>query len=123
MAQYTQFIINCRLKDETPCEVIKCLEDMVNDIDNDLFTFTRNPLDNYCESNEYPKSFVNLILKAHGHIKNYWNDINAFVDFIKPHVEIGFLEDGAFAKSLYEENDEWNYYNIQIFVTYFLCNI
>lgn len=110
MGMYTQFIIKCKLKKETPCEIVKCLEDMVNDVENTLFTYDRNPLDNYCQSNEYPKSFEDLVLKAHGDIKNYWSDINRFVDFIKPHIEIGFLEEGAFAKSLYEEYDEWTYY-------------
>lgn len=110
MGMYTQFIIECKLKKETPCEIIKCLEDMVNDVESTLFTYDRNPLNNYCSSNDYPKSFDDLTIKAHGDIKNYWSDIDRFVDFIKPHIEVGLLEEGAFAKSLYEECDEWTYY-------------
>ncbi len=112
MGHYTEFVIECKLKEETCCEIIKCLEDMVNDVENALFTYDRNPLDNYCGSNDYPKSFDNLILKAHGEIKNCWNDIGRFVEFIRPHVEIGFLEDGAFSKSKAEECDDWSYYYV-----------
>jgi len=110
MGMYTQFIIECKLKEETPYKIIECLEDMINDIDNDLFTYNRNPLNNYCESNKYFKSFKDLVLKAHGDIKNYQTDIDRFTDFIKPYVEIGFLENNSFAKSLYEGYDEWTYY-------------
>lgn len=112
MGMYTQFIVDCKLKRETPCEIIKCLQDMINGVDNNLFTYFRNPLDNYCQTNNYPKSFDDLTLKAHGDIKNYYNDIGRFVEFIKPYVEIGLLDDSAFAKSLYETYDEWSYYYV-----------
>ena len=110
MGMYTQFIIECKFKPETPCEIIECLQDMVNDVVNESFIYDRNPLNNYCQTNEYPKSFDDLILKAHGDIKNYWGDINRFADFVKPYVEVGFLEGGAFAKSSYEGAGEWSYY-------------
>jgi hypothetical protein len=108
---YTQFIIDVKLRGDTPGEVIECLYDMTSNRNNPLFTFQRNPLDNYCNSNDYPKSFNGSILKAHGEIKNHWNDIQKFIDFITPYVAEGFLEGGAFGKSLYEEFDEWIYYS------------
>ena len=114
MGNYTQFVIHCQLKNETPCEIVKCLQDMVDGNDNDLFTYSRNPLVDYNQNEnlEFPKSFDGMILKAHGNIKNYWHDIDRFVEFIRPHIEIGFLEDGSFAKSLYEEYDEWDFYKL-----------
>lgn len=110
MGMYTQFIIECKLKENTPTEVIECLSDMVDHVKNEVFTYERNPLTNYCESNDYDPSFSNLILKAHGDIKNYWSDIERFVEFIKPYIEKGLLEDEAFAKSLYEDSEYWIYY-------------
>lgn len=115
MGMYTRFIIECKLRDDTPCDIVKCLQDMVDDIENELFAYTRNPLNNYTGSNSYTKSFGNLILKAHGDIKNNWGDIGRFIEFIKPYVEIGFLDNDYFAKSLYEgyddyDEDKWIYY-------------
>jgi hypothetical protein len=86
---------------------------MTNHVKNETFTYERNPLINYCESNYYDPSFSDLTLKAHGDIKNYWSDIERFVEFIKPHIEKGLLEYTAFAKSLYEEFDQWEYYSLK----------
>lgn len=107
---YTEFIIDAKLKESTPNEVINCIEDMINNTDNDLFTYERNPLNNYCGSETLDRSFNKLHLKAHGEIKNSWSDIERFVDFVKPYIETGFLEDGAFSKSLYEEFEDWDFY-------------
>lgn len=110
MGMYTEFIIDVKLKENTPIEIIECIYDMVNDKENETFTYERNPLLNYCGSETMRKSFEGLHLKAHGEIKNYWSDINRFIDFIKPHVEKGFLEDGSFSKSRYEEFEDWDFY-------------
>lgn len=110
MGMYTEFIIDVKLKDSTPKEIVDCVNCMMGDIDNNLFTYERNPLINYCGSETFEKSFEDLHLKAHGEIKNYWGDIKRFVDFLKPYIEIGFIEEGAFAKSLYEECEEWDLY-------------
>lgn len=116
MGTYVQFIIECKLKDETPLEVINCIKDMIDGIKNPLFVYCRNPLWNYRQSNDYPASFNNLVLKAHGDIKLFLgtDDIGSFIYFIKPYIEIGFLENRAFAKTLYddcrEEYNDWEYY-------------
>jgi len=110
MGMYTEFIIDAKLKENTPIEIIKCINNMVNDIEDKTFTYERNPLYNYCKSDPKAKSFKKLHLKAHGKIKNYWNDIDKFVNFITPHIEKGFLEGGAFSKSKYEVEDCWFFY-------------
>ncbi len=110
---YTEFIIDAKFKDNTPKEILNCITDMVNDIENELFTYRRNPLDSNNGNEHPPKSFSNLHIKAHGEIKNYWSDITRFVDFIKPYIEEGFLENKAFAKSLYQEYEEWTFYSTE----------
>ena len=110
MGMYTEFIIDVKLKDSTPKEVIDCIDCMMGNIDNSLFTYRRNPLNNYCGSETFEKSFEDLQLRAHGDIKNYWSDIERFVDFLKPYIETGLIDNGVFAKSLYEEFDEWELY-------------
>lgn len=83
MGMFTEFIIDAKFKENTPNELIKCIEDMVNNIDNDLFNYERNPLSVNSGNGPFEKSFDNLHLKTHGEIKNYWNDIYRFVHFIK----------------------------------------
>ena len=101
MGMYTEFVIDCKLKKETPSEIISLIERMVNFDEN--LPFTRNPIEYYCGTADYPPSFKDLHLKAHGSIKNYLSDIEGFVLIIEEFVESGF------AKSIYEEDDEWNY--------------
>ena len=101
MGMYTEFVIDCKLKKETPSEIISLIERMVKRDEN--LPFTRNPLDDYCGTADFTPSFDNLILKAHGCIKNYCSDIDCFVEIIEKWVESGY------AKSLYEEDNEWNF--------------
>jgi len=112
MGMYTEFIINAKLKENTPIEIIECIDNMVNFKKNKTFTYESNPIKNYCKNEMIDRSFKDLHLKAHGSIKNYHNDIERFVDFIKPHIEKGFLKNGAFSKSRYEEFEykNWDFY-------------
>ncbi len=116
MGSYTQFKIHAELKEETPKSIIECVKKMISDDStkeeekNFIFRFKRNPFINYGMSGLNKRSFKNLILIAHGDIKNYWSDIERFVEFIKPWIKRGFLKNGSFAKDLYIESEHWNYH-------------
>jgi hypothetical protein len=50
------------------------------------------------------------VLETHAEIKNYEGEIELFLDWIKPFVFNGLLEDEAYAQTQYEEYEDYCYY-------------
>lgn len=118
---YTELIFGAKLKKDTPNEVIEALEYMLEEIKTKPTNF---PLrDGGCEwlfqggsyyfavNNSVNKMWLDNIDKQYhistrSNIKNYKNEIETFLEWIKPHIESGSGNRDMYAIVIYEEQDE-----------------
>ncbi len=110
MGMYTEMYLKCELKEDVPIDIIHTLLYMTNpeefpSFENNVVFQTssgRNPIlggsayfDEYIRRFTYDNSI--WFFEVQGNIKNYENEIEQFLDWIKPYIEKGI------ATKLYEE--------------------
>lgn len=117
MGMYTELIFGASLKKDTPQEVIDTIRYMVGDIptiDNYIFEKNRNPLRGssyyFGVSNSVSKFWIDeiskeWILSSRANIKNYDQDIQKFLDWIKPYISSGSGSREMYAIVMYEESE------------------
>lgn len=110
MGMYTELNIGVNFRASTPNNIIKILDYMLGNNDNDNIELTNHPLfsterwrymlrcDSYYfdgrtdSSMEYDDIGSNYQLNVRCNLKNYNNEISLFLDFIQPYLDTyGFL--------------------------------
>ena len=128
MGMYTELIFGADLKKDTPTDVIEALKYMIGETEEKPTSF---PLpDGRCEwlfqgasyyfgvSNPVSKMFYddiceNWIISTRSNIKNYNGEIEAFLEWIKPHIGGGSGARDMYAIVTYEESNEPKIYYLQ----------
>lgn len=118
MGMYTELIFGADLKKDTPTEVIEALKYMIGETEEKPTNF---PLpDGRCEwlfqgasyyfgvsspvsKMWYDKIGGNWILSTRSNIKNYDGEIEAFLEWIEPHINGGSGYNNMYAIVTYEE--------------------
>jgi len=121
MGMYTELIFGAELKKETPKQVINALKYIIGELENKPNDF---PLPKgRCEyvlkgcsyyfavSESLSKIWFDEISKSwkissRSNIKNYENEIEKFLEWIKPHIERGSGAKDMYAMTIYEEDFE-----------------
>jgi hypothetical protein len=121
MGMYTELIFGARLKTYTPENVINALKYMIGEtkerpID---FPFSTERADYLLRSGSYyfgvnqPVSSLRRdnpsglwVLSTRSNIKNYDNDIETFLEWVKPYIESGSGSKDMYAIVIYEEQSE-----------------
>lgn len=117
MGMYTQLETDLQLMEGTPMEVISVIEYMIDNdkkfelTDHELFQTDRFSFMLRCGSSyfhDYQEPSLTKVdggwrLKTLSNFKNYSGELRKFIDFIRPYVILGMLEDGAFYSEWYEE--------------------
>lgn len=122
---YTELIFGAELKSDTPNIVIESIKYMLGRIEEKPKHF---PLpDGRCESLFTGSSFYfgvsspvcsfwkeeitkNWILSTRSNIKNYFNEIECFLEWIKPYISSGSGSKDMYAIVTYEESEPKIYY-------------
>ena len=125
MGMYTELIFGAELKKETPNEVIEALKYMLGETQEKPNNF---PLpDGRCEwlfqgssyyfaiSNPTNKMWLDDIdkcwhISTRSNIKNYENEIETFLEWIKPFIGGGSGNREMYAITIYEDSEEPNIY-------------
>jgi len=120
MGMYTELIFGAELKKETPNEVIEVLQYMLGQLEDKPINF---PLpDGRCEwlfqggsyyfaiNNPVNKMWIDNTdkqwrISTRSNIKNYENEIQLFLDWIKPYVESGSGNREMYAIVIYEDSE------------------
>tara|TARA_R110002020_G_scaffold475163_1_gene708927 strand:+ start:26 stop:412 length:387 start_codon:yes stop_codon:yes gene_type:complete len=120
MGMYTELIFGADLKKDTPKEVIEALKYMMGETEEKPISF---PLpDGRCEwlfrgssyyfgvnkavSEMYKDNITDsYVLSTRSSIKNYANEIETFLDWIKPYIESGSGYRDMYAIVTYEEDE------------------
>lgn len=122
MGMYTELIFGASLNEDTPMEVINTLRYMVGDIDEPetlAYNSDRNPLMGgshyFGVINGATKMYYNdiakcWVLSSRANIKNYENEIESFLEWIKPYVESGSGNREMYAITMYEDSELPNIY-------------
>jgi hypothetical protein len=121
MGMYTELVFGARLKQETPEQVINALKYIIGDLEDTPEDF---PLpEGRCEyvlkgrsyyfgvSSSVSKMWFDeiaesWIISSRSSIKNYKNEIETFLEWIKPYIERGSGERDMYAIVIYEEASE-----------------
>ena len=118
---YTELIFGAELKKETPNEVIEALKYMLGEIQEKPKYFPL--LDGRCEGLFQGSSYYFAINKpvkkmwlddidncyhisTRSNIKNYENEIETFLEWIKPYIESGSGNRDMYAIVIYEDSSE-----------------
>lgn len=116
MGMYTELIFGARLKKQTPQTIIDALTELVDgsyDGVNGVINLGRNPLrgGSYYFGVCAPVSKIwmdeitgQYVISTRGNIKNYDNDIEIFLEWIKPFIDSGSGESEMYAIVTYEES-------------------
>lgn len=128
MGMYTELIFGAELKKETPNEVIEALKYMIGDIEDKPINF---PLpDGRCEwlfqegsyyfaiHNPVNRMWLDGIsgqyhISTRSNLKNYDNEIETFLEWIKPYVAGGSGAREMYAITIYEEQEEPTIYYLE----------
>ena len=122
MGMYTELVFGAELKSDTPKDVIDTIRYLVGDIDkpeNVLYKENRNPLRGgsfyFGVSTSVSKMYFDKtsnawILSSRANIKNYNNEIEVFLEWIKPFIQSGSGYRDMYAFVMYEESEEPNIY-------------
>jgi len=121
MGMYTELIFGAELKKETPEQVINALKYIIGELEdkpND-FTLPKGRYENVLRSSSYyfgiskslSKIWFDEISKSwkissRSNIKNYENEIEMFLEWIKPHIKRGSGAKNIYAITIYEEDFE-----------------
>lgn len=125
MGMYTELIFGARLKEETPDQVINALKYMVGDTKEkpENFPLPEGRCDWLFQGGSYYFGVVDpvskiwfdkianaWIISTRSNIKNYEDEIETFLTWIKPHIESGSGEREMYAIVIYEEQSEPDIY-------------
>ena len=124
MGMYTELIFGATLKEKTPTYVIQALDCIINDsVTTNLSDEAKQFIDEYslkkliwcssyyfgAHSNKPSFTFDKIAnrwcISFRANCKNYQNEIEKFIGFIKPYVEYGSGPTNIFAIVQYEEDD------------------
>ena len=140
MGMYTEFETNLLLKKDTPIDIINMIKCLVGGKENYTGNLTKVykgnltekdhaflgnerydcVLDcNNCSCTNYEKpTFTQTedgyVLTSNPEFKNWNNVIDLFLDWIRPYVVKGFLEDGAVGRKKYEEFYTSTYFHLDV---------
>jgi len=118
MGMYTELILGCSLKRDTPAEVIQTIRNLVNGTPQSADSFKttgRNPLRGGSYyfgviSTEPEFWFDDIrqawILSSRGNIKNYEREIESFLTWLQPYIDRGSGSNEMYAIVMYEEATE-----------------
>jgi len=120
---YTELILGCDLKKDTPSEVIDTILLLIGEAvkTKPLIEFKRNPLNGssyyfgvsesltFFKRDELTKRWI---LSVRANIKNYDSDIEKFLAWIKPYVYSGSGGLDTYALVMYEEDLYYKHYNL-----------
>lgn len=122
---YTEIIFGASLKSDTPKQVIDALKYMIGETKEIPEDFPFEEGRHYYLFNSASYYFgicepvckmwfdeigKNWILSARSNIKNYCNEIETFIEWIKPFIESGSGKRNMFAVVTYEEQEEPTFY-------------
>jgi len=127
MGMYTELILGAKLKKDTPDTVIQSLQYLLgyrSDMPNGFpFDGVRNPL----RGGSYYFGVTDAVyqmkyddiseawqISTRANIKNYNNEIENFLDWLKPHIGQGSGAREFYAIVTYEESDEPTIYYLDI---------
>jgi hypothetical protein len=132
MGMYTELILSCRLKKQIPRDLIYTIATLVNQtnvidaLPNDckmLYNIDdlHNPLVGDCYyfvPGSYAKFWYDTIthsycLMSRSAIKNHNNEIEKFLELIKPYIDQGSGALNTYAYVHYEEDDEAKVYSLR----------
>jgi hypothetical protein len=109
---YTELILGAQLRSDTPVAVAEKLTKMVNDPEETLPDDDQNPLHGASYYFGVSRSHATivfddiskgLIVEARANIKNYGDEIEHFLEWLRPHVDSGSGSREFFAIVTYEE--------------------
>lgn len=114
---YTELIFGASFKEDTPKELIDTLRWMAGDLDQQpevcLWNNMRNPLSGgsfyFAVDTHVTKMWFagdSWRLSSRANIKNYGNEIEEFLNMVKPYIEYGSGERDFYAIVTYEASDE-----------------
>ncbi|CAB4135701.1 hypothetical protein UFOVP286_13 [uncultured Caudovirales phage] len=121
MGMYTELIFGAELKKETPEQVINALKYIIGELEDkpDDFPLPEGRCENVLRSSSYyfgiskslSKIWFDKISKSwkissRSNIKNYENEIEMFLEWIKSHIERGSGAKDMYAITIYEEDFE-----------------
>ena len=119
MGMYTELILGCELKAETPKEIIEAIKDLLGDDQErvqkaiDQIGLTRNPIvgasyyfgvssgQSYFRVEPHANAYV---LSTRSNIKNHSGDIEIFLKWLKPYIKTGSGSKDIYAIVIYEES-------------------
>lgn len=122
MGMYTELIFGAKLKKDTPHNIVKTLRYMIGDLekpDNLAFDVGRNPLGGgsyyFPVSGPVGEIWLDDIdgqwhISSRSNIKNYDNEIDKFLEWIKPYIDGGSGRRKIYAITIYEEDEMPNIY-------------
>lgn len=119
MGMYTELIFGAALKKDTPNTVIQALKYMLGERDKPLdFPLPEGRCEwlflgtsyyfgvSTCVNKLYYDNIgENYILSTRSNIKNYNNEIEIFLDWVKPYIEYGSGTKNMYAIVMYEEQE------------------
>nr|DAI89492.1 MAG TPA: hypothetical protein [Caudoviricetes sp.] len=128
MGMYTELIFGASLKKDTSSQVINAIKYIVGEIEEKPADFPLS--EGRCEwllrgssyyfgvSSPVKKFWQDEIsgewvLSSRSNIKNYGNEIEEFLDWIKPHIESGSGIKEMYAMTMYEEQSEPTIYYLE----------
>ena len=121
MGMYTELIFGAELKKETPEQVINALKYIIGELEDkpDDFPLPEGRCKYVLNGSSYyfgvseslSKIWFDEISKSwkissRSNIKNYENEIEKFLEWIKPHIERGSGAKNMYAITIYEEDFE-----------------
>jgi hypothetical protein len=125
MGMYTELIFGAKLKEKTPATIINALKFMVGDLKDKPADFPEclNSCDGiFKEASNYfgvdnpqAKFYISNFdkrwcISTRSNIKNYDDEIETFLEWIKPYIRSGAGERDMYAIVTYEESDPQIYY-------------
>jgi TFIIF-interacting CTD phosphatase-like protein len=128
MGMYTELIFGASLKKETPSEVIETLKYMIGESKSkpDGYPFPDGRHEYMLESSSYyfgvseplSKMWYDEIshdwrMSTRSNVKNYENEIESFLNWIKPYISYGSGSNNMYAIVIYEESETPTIYYLE----------
>jgi hypothetical protein len=131
MGMYTELIFGASLKEDTPNQVINALKYMIGEIEEKPIDF---PLpEGRCEyllragsyyfgvnvsvsSLRYDKITESWVISSRSNIKNYVNEIETFLEWIKPYISSGSGQRDMYAIVIHEQQSEPTIYYLDKYI-------
>jgi len=121
MGMYTELVFGARLKQETPEQIINALKYMIGDLEDkpedfplpiDRFEWLLRESSYYFGVNEpvnkmlFDDYLKTWSISSRSSIKNYKDEIETFLEWIKPYIKKGSGKRDMYAIVIYEEASE-----------------